>query len=73
MKILFPTTKPEARALIAKLGDYVDGVPDEHFDARTALQRAGANFADDLGESLIWVCIGIALWELFWAAWSWWH
>lgn len=73
MKIHFPGTKAEAQALIARLGDYVDGVSDEKFDSRTALQRAGADFADDMGENIVWMCIAILLWELGWAAWSWWH
>ncbi len=60
MKIDFPHTKAEASALVAKLGDYLDGTPDEHFDAQTALKRAGAAFADDWQENTVIFVLGIA-------------
>lgn len=66
MKIEFPTDRAEARALVTKLGDYIDGTPDAYFDAKTVAKRAGAAIADDLKENVYIAAGAIVLWELAW-------
>lgn len=66
MKITLPHDRAEARALITRLGDYIDGTPDAYFDAKTVAKRAGAAIADDFKEN-VFIAIGtIVLWELGW-------
>lgn len=66
MKIHLPTDRAEARALITRLADYIDGTPDAYFDAKTVAKRAGAAIADDLKENVLIAIGAVALWEAVW-------
>lgn len=66
MKIHLPTDRAEAKALISRLGDYIDGTPDAYFDAKTVAKRAGAAIADDLKENVLIAVGAVAFWELCW-------
>ena len=69
MEVKIPTSKAEARALLTKLLDDLDGTHDETFDAKAFGRRAAAAFADDWKENVIIVVVSIAAWEVMQAVW----
>lgn len=69
MSLSIPRNKTEAKALLQRLADEIDGTPDNQFDPKAFGKRVAGALADDWREN-VFVAVGaIAIWELLQALW----
>jgi len=69
MKLSIPANKTEAKALLLRLVDDLDGTPDNLFDAKAFGKRVAGALADDWRENVLVAVGAIVAWEVLQLAW----
>lgn len=69
MNISIPRNKTEAKALLQRLADEIDGTPDNQFDPKAFGKRVAGALADDWRENVVVAVAAVAAWEVLQAIW----